>query len=169
MKGQLKIQEMAFVLVAIVIFFALVLLLYLSIRGASLQKDAQTILEDNAKALVSSISRYPELTWSDCSNCIDLDKALVFKETGNSSEYARKWEVDYLMIERVYPNETIRECQIGNYPSCSKITLIDSGVTGVVYGTFVNLCRWEDSQSISICELGRIYASGRSIKKEVFG
>lgn len=169
MKGQLKIQEMAFVLVAVIIFLALVLLVYFSIRSSSLQKDAQSMLEDNARALVSSIARYPELTWSDCSNCIDLDKALVFKERGNSSKYDRRWEVDYLMIERIYPNRTSGECASGNYPACSKITLIGSNNSGAVYGSFVNLCKWDESQSMSVCELGKVYASGRSINTKVLG
>ncbi|MEK6926834.1 MAG: hypothetical protein AABX11_00225 [Nanoarchaeota archaeon] len=166
LKGQLKIQEMAFVLVAVIIFFALVLLLYLSIRTASLQKDAQLILEDNARALLASVSRYPELAWSDCDNCIDLDKAIAFKDRMNSSSYANKWEVDYLMIERIYPSQSDKECKIGGYPSCSKLTLINATKDfGAVSGTFVSLCRWDDIQVINVCELGKIYASGRNINQ----
>ena len=42
-KGQMKIQQMAFVLVALMIFFAIVTLFYFSIRVQVLQKDVVTL------------------------------------------------------------------------------------------------------------------------------
>jgi multisubunit Na+/H+ antiporter MnhC subunit len=52
----LEAIEMAFVLVAIVIFFALVSLAYFSIRINSLDKDVGALKEDEAKEIVKKIS-----------------------------------------------------------------------------------------------------------------
>ena len=164
-KAQLKVQEMAFVLIAVMIFFALIALFYFSIRISSVQKNAQELFENNAKAITLALSRYPELVWSECSNCIDLDKAIVFKEMGNSSNYAKKWELDYLMIERVYPKSQSRECVLGTYPTCSSLTLINKTSSfGIVSYSFVNLCRYDSQSNQQICELGKIYASGKNVK-----
>src|SRR3989344_366257 len=99
-KGQMKIQEMAFVLVAIFIFFALVALLYFSIRLSGLRQSAQMSNDDQAREMVKKIASMPEFSSPECDSCIDLDKALIVK---NKVVYNNFWELDYLKIERVYP------------------------------------------------------------------
>lgn len=164
-KGQIKIQEMAFVLIAVMIFFALAALFYFSLRSSSLEKSTQELYENNAKSLAAALSRYPELVWGECTNCLDFDKALAFKEVGNSSQYSRKWELDYLMIEKVYPKTAKKECMFGNYPSCSYITLINSTSNqGSVSFSFVTICRFDSTIQQETCELGKIYTSGKNIK-----
>ena len=162
-RAQLKIQEMAFVLLAVMIFFALAGLFYFSVRSSSIQKSAQSIFETNAKSQAIALAKYPELIWGECQNCIDLDKAIVFKEQSNSTKYSKFWELDYLMLERVYPKNQDKECLIGNYPICSKITLINTNSNfGAVSYSFVNLCRFDAKENEEICELGKIYLSGKN-------
>lgn len=160
-KGQLKIQQMAFVLVAMIIFFALVALVYFSVRVNSLKKEATSLQEDQAKELVQKLSGISELKWTkDCSTCVDMDKALLLK---NRTVYKGFFGLDYLAFEVIYPAKTNRECTIGNYPDCSKLTLINGNNFGTASNAYVSLCRWNQDTGNEKCELGIIYAGGNAI------
>ena len=50
-KAQLKIQEMAFVLLGIMMFFGMVALVYFSIRLSSLEQDVGSQREEEAMTL----------------------------------------------------------------------------------------------------------------------
>lgn len=158
-KGQMKIQEMAFVLVGIIIFFAMVSLVYISIRSSNLRQDAQDLSSDSAREMVRKLSSSPEFSWAACDGCVDLDKVSVLK--GRKS-YSNFWDLDYLAVERVYPSFNSSECSSLSYPDCNKITIINKSLN---YGTpswsFVALCR--DSEGYTKCELGKIYASGKLV------
>jgi hypothetical protein len=160
-RGQLKIQEMAFVLVAIVIFFALVSLAYFSIRINSLDKDVGALKEDEAKEIVKKISGVPEFSFAeDCINCIDLDKVFVLKSRKSYQDF---WNLDYLAIEKIYPPGQ-GECTSGNYPNCKSITIINSSDYGTAYNAYVSLCRHEFKEGgYYKCELGKIYVAGEGI------
>lgn len=161
-KGQMKIQEMAFVLVAIVVFFALVALVYLSIRLSTLEGDVTAQREEGAKELVRKLSDIPEFSWAACSGCVDMDKALILKD---KTSYKNMWDLDYLMIEKVYPNRTRVECTRANYPDCSTVTIInDTGYYGSPTSTFVALCEFEAVGGYTKCELGKIYASAEAVE-----
>ncbi len=152
-KGQMKIQQMAFVLVAIVIFFALVTIFYINIRLSSLKGDTEQLREDGARELVRKLSGSPELMWSatDCSSCIDLDKAFVLKD---KEEYNEFWDIAFLQIEKIYP-ESENECSKENYPDCKTITLVDEG-NYIAHTAFVAICRYESGEDYNKCELGRL-------------
>jgi len=161
-KGQMKIQQMAFVLVAIMIFFVLVGLLFITLRVGALNKSAQNLKDDAAKEIVKRLANTPEFIWSDCPGCVDVDKAIVLK--AHAQEYEDLWKLDYLAFEFVYPSRNKSECDLVNYPECSTITLIkDSGEYGVANSAYVSLCYW-DKDGYNKCELGKIYASGKGIK-----
>lgn len=162
-KGQLKIQEMAFVLIAIVVFFAMVALIYLSIRLANLRSDVTLQREEAAKQLVKKLSDIPEFSWAACPGCVDMDKVFVLKER---AAYRKFWDIDYLMVEKVYPNRTSAECNRANYPDCTKITLVNNTQNyGSPTSAFVALCRFEAAGGgYTKCELGKIYASAKAIK-----
>ena len=162
-RGQLKIQEMAFVLVALMIFFGLVALIFASINMNKLKTQTASLREQEALGLVRKISGTPELgfTAASCSNCIDVDKALVLKD---QKAYSGFFNLDYLMIERVYPTGK-GECTLGNFPDCKTITIVNSsGFLSAPY-SYVSLCRYEGSQDRGYykCELGRIHAAGKGI------
>jgi len=63
-RGQMKIQEMAFVLVAFIVFFALVLLFYVAFRGSTLKQEAKELEESKAMELVQKLSSSPELNYA---------------------------------------------------------------------------------------------------------
>ncbi|MBS3066072.1 hypothetical protein J4229_03450 [Candidatus Pacearchaeota archaeon] len=161
-KGQTKIQEMAFVLIAIVIFFSMVALVYFSIRLSSLKGDAETQREQSTKEIIRKLSDIPEFSWADCSGCIDMDKVFVLK---GKSSYNNFWALDYLAIEKIYPNRTKSECTNANYPECTTIILINkTGSYGSPTGAFVSLCGYYKEYGGIRCELGKIYASAKEIQ-----
>ena len=163
-KAQLKIQQMAFVLVAMMIFFSMVTLVYISFRIKSLETTALSSKEDIAKEIVKKIVSGAEFAFTaeDCASCLDLDKALIVSERKSYKEF---WNLDYLMIEKVYPAEK-GMCSKVNYPDCGSLMLINSTRYGRTTSAFVSLCRWEDGGEYYKCELGRIIASGEGIYDE---
>lgn len=161
-KGQLKIQEMAFVLVAIFIFFGLAALLFFTVSLGKLKGDVGDLQDEQAKQLALQLANTPEFSWTDetCPNCIDSLKALLLKD--HKDVYLQYWGMDYLVIETLYPNKS-GECTLQNYPNCRTITLANSTA---YYGTpataYVAICRHEkisSGGSYPTCELGLIHAS----------
>jgi hypothetical protein len=164
-RGQLKIQEMAFVLVAIMIFFAIVALFYLSVRVQNLKGSVEEQRDDEAKALVRKLAESPEfsLTTEECSSCIDFDKIIALKDR---KEYQSFYPFDYLAIKIIGTNKN-GECTRENYPECSSLTLIKKSEDfGTPIGAFVALCRQEffGQDKYIKCGLAKIYASGDNIK-----
>ena len=163
-KGQVKIQQMAFVLVALMIFFGIASLFYFSIRTANLRGDVEDLRESEAQELVRKLAGTPEFSFTsagDCAFCIDADKALVLKDRQGYSGF---WGLDYIQIEKLYPGFE-GECTKGNYPSCGTITVVGKERFGTTVGSFVSLCRWENTGGgYAKCELGKIYVSAEDIE-----
>lgn len=129
-KAQMKIQQMAFMLVALMIFFGMVAIVYFTITFSNLRDKADDLREQEAKEIARQMSATPELTFSkkgsSCSACIDLDKAYVLAKT--QSYPTKYWNLDYLAIERIYPAPTKENCvspTSDNYPDCRFLTIID--------------------------------------------
>lgn len=161
-KGQMKIQQMAFVLIAIMIFFGMVVVGYLTIKTNKLNEQAQVLKDEGAKELVRRIASLPEFSWSSCVGCIDMDKALIMKER---KTYQGFWELDYLKIDQIYRDKK-GECTRSSYPNCRELTLINStGGFGIASSAFVSLCRKasEEGRIYDYCTLGRVYASGKGV------
>lgn len=161
-RAQMKIQEMAFVLIAIIIFFALVAVIFFSISLSSLKQQAGLQRQEVAMELVRKIADIPELSWAGCSGCVDYDKLMALKD---KAVYDKFWDVDYLMVERIYPNRTQAECTKANYPDCATITIVNNTkFFGTTVVSFVSICSYEQSNGGYIrCELGRIHAAGKVI------
>lgn len=161
-KAQMKIQEMAFVLVAIVIFFAIIALIYFAVRMSSLREDVTAQREESAKEFARKLGDIAEFSWSECSGCIDIDKVFVLKDRVS---YKKLWDVKYLMIERVYPARAKVECTMANYPACSIITLVNATKDyGTVISSFIALCGYEINENYIKCELGKIHVSAKEVE-----
>jgi hypothetical protein len=160
-QAQLKIQQMAFVLVAIVIFFVLVSLVYFSIRMNSLKKTASSLEDQKVYKLVQKLSSIPELRYAGCASCVDMDKAILLK---NRTTYQGFFGLDYLSFEILYPKKLAKECSVGNYPDCNKIILINTPNFGTTSDAFASLCRYDQQIKSIKCELGIIHAASNSIK-----
>lgn len=161
-KAQLKIQEMAFVLVAIFIFFGLAMLFFFSVSLGNLKKDVSNLEDEQSKQLALQIANTPEFSWIDdsCVGCVDQLKTLLLKK--DLDIYAQYWDMKYLMIETIYPEKT-GECTMQNYPDCRTITLVNNtNYIGTPATAYVSICRHEkinSGGSYPVCEIGLIHAS----------
>lgn len=152
---------MAFVLVALLIFFSFVALIFVSVRLANIRQSAEALEEQGAQELVrklSSVSEFAFTSSTDCLNCIDFDKLLILNDR---KSYQGFWDLDYLRIERTHPKFK-GECTKATYPDCNSLTIIESENFGAASEAFISLCRWESSnKGYFKCELGKIIASGK--------
>jgi hypothetical protein len=158
-KAQLKIQQMAFMLIAIMIFFVLVGLFALSMSFGGLKEKKEALDEQNALLLISKLANYPEFS---CENayggdklyCIDFDKIMVLK---NHPEYLKFLDIKNVEIKKITEEEEII-CTELNYPNCNYLSLFEGGREGSDKSAFVSLCRKESfgSTSYNKCELARL-------------
>ena len=159
--GQVKIQQMAFMLIAVTLFLVIAGMFILVIRFSSLRGTAGLLEERNALLLVSKIADSPEFSCGNAfgtsrSNCIDTDKVMAL--TFRLQNYSGFWGVDGIEIRKIYPKGAGAgtECSLENYPACDRITILDSG-EGTGVSNFVSLCRKEQGNFIyDKCELWRI-------------
>ncbi len=168
-RAQMKIQQMAFMLIAVMIFFALVGLLILTIGFSGLKEKATALQEENAMLLVSKLANSPEFSCGQAfeskENCIDLDKAFVLNN--NIEKYKNFWGVSGIKIIKIYPENKNLVCTSANYPNCDTLEFIPKA-TGIFAENFVSLCRKEfDSETKIVydkCELGKILVKYEKIQ-----
>ena len=172
-RAQLKIQQMAFVLIAITIFFVLLGLFFVVIKGASLRKESSEIQEKDAKNLVIRLANAPELACGNAfgtqkSNCVDTDKAMMFNVEKHKQDYSNFWDIAEIEIIKTYERESTREviCTLKDYPNCNTIRIYErelspGGVKGPFVSNYVSLCRKEQYQGevYDKCEIGLLSVS----------
>ncbi len=170
-KGQLKIQQMSFMLIAVTFLFILVGVFFLSIRLSSLKTAATSLEEQNAMLLVSKLANSPEFS---CGNafgtsrvsCIDFDKMIGL---GNRiEEYSNFWGVAKIELRKIYPEGNVL-CSEENYPNCEVMKILDKDVnTQPAISTFVSLCRKEATETMLYdkCELARLIISAEEKRNE---
>ena len=150
-KGQLKIQQMAFMLMAVFLFFLLAGVFYLAMQTQEYKKQATSANREYALSLANMIVNSPEFTCGD--SCIDADRVMVLR---NNSVYRNFWNVKTLEI-RIIGNESKDiPCSSGNYPNCNYIKIY--GGEGTSISTFISVCfRQNNNDYIDYkCKLGRI-------------
>jgi hypothetical protein len=165
-KGQLKIQEMSFMIIALVIFFILVGLFAFSIFFKNVQEQATDIAEDKTISGISNLAGSAEFNCGK-PNCIDGDKLIVLLER---ESYQNFWPfVSLRVVKQDAFNKTYREmvkCNLVNYPDCELFTVYDKNLKNVVEkDNFVSLCWKEKENSITYnkCELAK-FVAGYEVK-----
>lgn len=150
-KSQMKIQQSAFMLLALTLFFVLGGLFFLAIKVADVQKNV--ILQDQERAisLVNKLSRTSELGCGGRLNCLDMDKLMVMK---NRQEYKDYWNIDTLIVRKLYP-ESEEECNSENYPDCGIIKIF-SDKNAAEISTYIALCKKTRFKETVVedCDLG---------------
>lgn len=147
-KAQMKIQQTAFVLIAVTVFFVLVGMFVLIISYSNLQQSATNLNTENALITVSRIADSPEFSCGNVFpnsniNCIDEDKAMALSE--ESHVYSNFWGVSGIEIRTVSPANNI-PCTQANYPNCGTITILKSN-NGTGVSNFISLCRKDINQT----------------------
>jgi len=163
-KGQLKIQQMIFMLLAVFLLFVLVGLFFLSISLSNLKETATQIGEKNALLLVSKLANSPELSCGEAfgssrTNCIDFDKIIALNNLEGYSDLLGLAKVE---IRKIYPDAGNVLCNQENYPDCGIVKLVDKNVETSPYtSNFVSLCRKETDNKVIYdkCELALLMVS----------
>lgn len=163
-KAQLKIQQMTFMLIAVTLFFTLVGMFVLVIKFSGLKESAIELSEENAMLLVTKLANSPEFSCGEAfegikANCIDGDKVMILKE--NIDKYTDFWGVSDIEIRKIYPKDTEKICNLGNYPDCDIIRMRSKDIVGNYISNFVSLCRKESFEGILYdkCELAKLMVS----------
>lgn len=165
--SQLKIQQTAFMLLAVTLFFALVGLLVLGFRLSDIKSSANLLEEENAVLLASKLANSPELSCGESFgtekiSCVDADKIMNLKTY--ISKYSDFWGVSNIEIRKIYPKSSADKlCTMSNYPDCNIIRLISNQVIGKSASTFVSLCRKESMEGsqdyYDKCEIAKLIIS----------
>lgn len=153
-KAQFKIQQMAFMIVAVTIFFILAGMFYIAIYIQGAAREANEQRERRAFINAEIFAETPELTCG--SYCIDTDRLLVLK---NRTSYNDFWPYSSIEVIRIYPKNTRKECTFSNYPFCDTYTILDKKIENTrKVANFVALCRKESLGGYIYrkCELGKI-------------
>ena len=162
----MKIQQMAFMLLAVTLFFVLVGLFFITIRFAGLNESAIALEERNALLLTTKIANSPEFSCgavfgTGTTNCIDGDKVIALMR--NIESYEGFWGagVSNIEIRKIYPVGEEVVCTLGNYPDCNSLRIISGEVKGFSAENFVSLCRKESEggETFDKCEIAKILVS----------
>ncbi|MFP4047684.1 MAG: hypothetical protein ACLFT4_08015 [Bacteroidales bacterium] len=162
-KGQYKIQQMAFMMVGVAIFFIMVGLFWIILQRGDIQEKARELKEEKAVEISQGIMDSPEFTCSFSTGyCIDTDKVMVLQ---NMSTYDEYWPISSIKLAK-FPAEEEIECDKDNYPNCTVFDVYrnenayeNKSINSVSsQSSYVALCRKEriDGYSSRVCELGRI-------------
>jgi len=167
--GQMKIQQMSFMLLGVFLFFALVGMIILTIKFSDLKQSATDLEEQNAMLLVTKLANSPEFSCGEAygnqkTDCIDEDKVMMLKE--NINKYVNFWGVSNIEIKRIYPENKNIECTLSNYPNCDTIKLINKSSSGYDKFNFVALCRKENYKDsvVNKCEIAKLIIRYEEIK-----
>lgn len=160
-KAQLKIQQMAFMLMALTLFFVLIGLFFIVTKLSGLKESVTNLEKENAQKLIMKLASSPEFS---CENafrfgeidCVDFDKVMVLRES--ISNYNKFWGVADIEITKIYPEKT-GECTYMTYPHCKTLKIYSENVDKKpAVSNFVALCRKEviNEEVMEICEVGKI-------------
>jgi hypothetical protein len=153
-KAQMKIQQMAFMIIAIFIFFVLVGLFFLQLQLRDLRGSASDLEKEQATSSIGVISSMSELACeSGAQMCLDKDKLRVMQ----GIDYEGLWPVDSVGVYVVYPAfDEVVECPgIG----CNYYDIFDSGTSEIEeYSGFVSICEKikESGYVYDRCEIGKL-------------
>jgi len=171
-KGQLKIKQMIFMLLAVTLFLILAGLFFISIKVVGLQKEVIELKRDKAAGLVEKISGNPEFVFDGKANAIDSDKLMILK---TQTEYLsivngkRKtfWGVDGIIVRKIYPLEEDIECTNENYPDCNLIKIFTNSNSAPI-SSFVSLCSKKNVNGINqdYCELAEVMIEEESLNEK---
>jgi len=165
-KAQLKIQQMAFMLIAVTLFFVLVGMLVLVFSFSGLKQTATMLKEENAMLLTTKLANSPEFSCGESlgnlkTNCIDADKFMMLAERKN--KYLGFWGkgISNIEVRKIYPKEEEKICSQINYPNCNVIKLYSKDIGGYSILNFVSLCRKEsfEGEVYNKCELAKLLIS----------
>jgi len=156
-RGQMKIQQMAIMIIAVFFFFVLVGLFFLGIMFKDVGSGAEQLHKEQAISSLRVIADMPELNY-DSSWSMSLDKDKLRIMSGEFGEvYDLFWPVASVGVYKVYPRfNEVKECPgVG----CNYYGVYDNGQSDVkTYSTYVAICEKvrESGSTYDDCEVGKL-------------
>ena len=156
---------MAFMLIAVTMFFALAGMLIIMVKFSDIKNSAIDLEQKNAMALSSKLASSPEFSCGNSFgttkiNCIDLDKVFILSQ--NIEKYSNFWDMGEIKIIKIFPEIEESECDLGNYPDCESLTVFSKDVEkGIGSSVYVSLC-YKDSvndKTTNRCDIGLLIVS----------
>ncbi len=164
-KSQIKIQEMAFMLVGVFLFFILAGLFAISIFYSNLIKETNLIRQSNTISAVTNLADSPEFSCTSYkTGCVDEDKLLVLI---NRRSYEKFWPktISSLKVIKLSafnkPGAEMIDCNTQNYPDCEKFVVYDRNIANQrEVSSFIILCRteYENKYVFEKCEIAKLVA-----------
>ncbi len=156
-RGQLKIQEMAFMLMAVIILFILAGLFFMVIKYREMYRTSGEFEKEKAVSTIAKLADTAEFT---CGKplCVDTDKLMAIKD---KKAYSGFFPVTSLSVVKVFPRQEEAVCTEKNYPNCTTFQVYDKKTPNQeTVSTYVSLCRKETENNYwyDKCELGKIVA-----------
>ena len=161
-KGQMKIQQMAVMIVAVFFFFILVGLFFLGIMFKDVKGGAVDLQREQAISSLRVIADMTELNYdSSWSMSLDEDKLRIMSG-GFGEVYDSLWPIASIGVYKVYPRfDEVKECPgVG----CNFYGVYDNGQSGVeTYSTYVSICEKvrEGGSTYNDCEIGKLVVGVR--------
>ena len=166
-KSQLKIQEMSFMLVALVLFFAIIVIFAFAIIYSNIQKTVSTAKEERTFSSINVLANSPEFNCGK-TNCIDGDKLINIL---GEKQYFNFWEFSSLKIIRYSAfnssEDKMIKCSLDNYPECEIFEVYDKKIPERKISSFAVLCfkEQENGEVYDKCEIAKIIAGTEKQEK----
>jgi hypothetical protein len=155
-KAQMKIQQMAFMILAVFLFFVLVGLFFLAVEFRGLKEHARVLEEESAISSLKVISDMTELNYDSKDTLVlDEDKLRILSGTLEKN-YESLWPVSSIKVHKIYPAGEIIKCPSLN---CNYYEIYNSGQKNIKeYSTYVSVCKRikEFGYIYDKCEIGKL-------------
>lgn len=162
-KGQMKIQQMVFMILGVFLFFILVGLFVLNIQLRGLKGSAEELREAET---INSLSTITSMTELSCATndyfCLDGNKLEVMAKR---KDYAELWPIASLEVYKIYPAPTKQIACPG--VDCNYYKVFDNGQNQTQkVSTYISLCyqRMKDFQKYEDCEIAKVLVGVKNSK-----
>lgn len=145
---------MAFMLMAVFIFFILAGLFYIVIQSQEWRKEATLAEKNKAIALVNTLASSAEFSCG--AYCVDADRAMVLAKR---TAYKNFFGLESIEIRTIYPaNNKEVLCTESSYPNCNLIKIFSKGKGENTASSFISLCKRinENSYIYYKCEIAKL-------------
>ena len=165
-KAQMKIQQMAFMIVAVFFFFILVGLFLLKVQFSGIQKSAAELEKEQAVSSLKVIANMQELNCNSRESlCLDKDKIKIM--SGELKEfYETFWPIASIKVYLLDTESTeIIACPSLN---CNYFEIFDNKQTNTEeYSTYISVCEKvkELSYIYDDCEIAKLVVGRKIIEK----
>ncbi len=151
-RAQMKIQQMAFMIIAVFFFFILVGLFFLNWQFKDIHKDFEELQKREAISSIEVISNMPEFNCESRRElCLDVDKLRVM----SSKNYDLDFGVSSIKVYKVYPAfSAVKECP---GVDCNYYEVLDLN-SSKEYSGYVSLCQKnsEGGYVYEDCDIGKL-------------